>query len=491
MILKGKLPGATSSQASNLMIFLLIVAAHICFKIPYLNNSGFWYDEVMQLVYSLQDWGLIKHTAEWNRNAPLYYYFLYIWRNLFSDDEAVIRMSSVIFSSLTAGLLFLMIKRHFGKLAAVITLILFTFSNEVYFYSQEASVHSLIGFLTVSSFYFFLDLIDRKNIFSLVLLGACNFLLVYGQYITVLIPVLQFISVLIIFRKEIFKRVGLAFLVTILLAVWRFTYKNIHFILFPDKNSAPKAPDFEYLKYVTFTIFNGQMFFWIFAGLVLLCILYLLFTRDLIYSEKSKSIKLFAISIVAVAGIPLCYVFYFIMSDFATDQFVFLIPILFSFIGILVSRQGNEIRYAVSGATILISLCFFLKMKINVKKPIDYRSAMPTIKRIKDRIEGIPVLVETRDIGFLFAYYYDRDIFRDYKGMEEKLREQNIFLVSTKDDLEAMGIERFDKVLLVQTYDNINPGDKELVRRIGYQSAVYVNYWDYAQVHITIHSCKN
>ncbi|MGZ3865110.1 MAG: glycosyltransferase family 39 protein [Bacteroidia bacterium] len=489
MILKGKLSGVTSFKTSNLWIFLLIVAAHICFKIPYLNNSGFWYDEVVQLFYSQQDWGLIKHTAEWNRNAPLYYYVLYIWRNLFGDGEVAIRVSSVIFSSLAAGVLYVVVKKHFGKIAALIALILFTFSNEIYFYSQETNVLSLILFLTVSSFYFFLDLIDRKNIFSLILLSVCNFLLVYGQYITLIVPVLQLISVLFLLKKEIFKRIGFSFLIFVALAAWRFTYKNVHLILFPDKNLAP--PDFDYLQNIIFTLFSGQMFFWIFSGIILFCILYLLFTGNFIYPEKSKNIKLLTILIIACAGVPLCYIFYFIMSGFAADQFVFLMPLIFALIGILVSRLGNEIKYAVTGAVILVSLCFFLKLKMDVKKPMDYRAAMHTIKRIKSRIKGIPVLVETKDIGFLFAYYYDLNIFHDNKAMEDRLKEQNIFLVSTKEDVEAMGLERFDKVLLVQTYDEVNPGDKQLVRRVGYQLNSYVNYWNYSQVHLTVHYCKN
>ncbi|MGZ3862326.1 MAG: glycosyltransferase family 39 protein [Bacteroidia bacterium] len=491
MALKGKLSGAVSFKASNLLVFLLIISVHICFKALYLNNSGLWYDEVVQLFYSQQDWGLIKHTAEWNRNAPLYYYFLYIWRNLFGNGEVALRMSSVIFSSLAAGILFMMIRKHFGKLAALISLILFTFSNEIYFYSQETSVHSLIVFLAVSSFYFFLNLIDRRNVFSLVMLGICNFLLVYGQYITVIIPLLQLLSVLLLYKKEIFKRTGLSFAITVLLAVWRFTYKNVHFILFPDKNSAPKSPDPGYLEQITYTLFNGQIFFFVFAGVLLFCVVYLVFTKQFIYPEKNKNIKLASVFLTGAAGIPVCYVLYFLMTGFGTDQFVFLIPLLFSLIGIMVSRLDGEIKYAIAGATIFLSLIFYLKMKTDVKKPMDYRTAMHTIKQLKKREKDMIVLVETRDIGFLFAYYYDRKIFEDFQGMEDRLKEQNIFLVSTKDDLEALGLERFDKILLVQTFDELNPGDKGIMKRIGQQTTRYVNYWSYARVHITVHFCTN
>ena len=118
-----------SQQQKLVGSFLLIVILHIIFKSFFLDYSCFLYDETFSLFYSLQDWGLIKHTSEWDIVPPLYYYVLWIWRHLFGISEFAIRFSSVLFSSVAAGVLFLFTQKHFGKIAAIAALLFYTASN--------------------------------------------------------------------------------------------------------------------------------------------------------------------------------------------------------------------------------------------------------------------------------------------------------------------------------------------------------------------------
>src|SRR5687768_1936035 len=100
---------------SNTFVFFLLVIVHVAYKVLYLDHWGFWHDEAFSLYYSQQHWGHIKHISEWDINPPLYYYFLSIWQNLFGNTEYAVRFSSVIFSALAGGMLFLFCARNFNR----------------------------------------------------------------------------------------------------------------------------------------------------------------------------------------------------------------------------------------------------------------------------------------------------------------------------------------------------------------------------------------
>ncbi len=449
---------------SNLIVFFLIFLTHIAFKIPYLTNYGFWYNETFNLFYSEQDWGLIKHTSEWNRNAPLYYYFLSVWRNLFGITEFAIRFSSVFFSALTAGILYLIVSKHFNKIAALIALLLFSSSNDIYSYSQETSCQSIVLFLVMASFYFFFNLLSKKTNASLILLGACNFLLIYAQYATGIIPVFQMLIVLIFFNKQIFKPIGISFLITTLLVFWRFTPKTFHWILYPEKGLRLSEPSFNDVKYMFYDFFNGEMLFWIFAVISLLTLGYLIYSKKLKLKEKTEKIKFASILFCGVGGMFACSALFFLMPEFSKGYVLFTTPFLYVLVGLLVSKLGNEIKYAMVGLTIFFSVCSFAKMNINVNRPMDYRNAVMAVKKLRNP-ETI-TLVETRDVGHLFAYYFDKKAFSDFKGMESKLNEKGIYLVSTADDVKAIDLSKYKRVILTQTYETVNVNDKELVEYI-------------------------
>src|SRR5438132_4046761 len=141
----------TKILTRNTLLFVLIVLVHVAYKMMYLDYSGFWYGETFNLFFSQQDWGLIKHISEWDVNPPLYYYFLWIWRNLFGEGEFAIRFSSVLFSSLSAGMIYIFAAKYFNRVTALVALLLFTSSNEVFFYSHEARCYSIVLFFCLCS----------------------------------------------------------------------------------------------------------------------------------------------------------------------------------------------------------------------------------------------------------------------------------------------------------------------------------------------------
>lgn len=446
--------------APTLILFILISAVHLFFKSLFLDHSGFWYDETFGLFYSQQDWGLIKHTSEWDLNPPMYYYFLHIWQNLFGISEYAIRFSSVLFSSLSAGMLFIFAARHFNQVTAWVALLLFTASHEIFFYAHEARCYSLVLFLALSSSYIFFELMKRKSLALSVLLGVVNFLLIYAHYLTGLLLLTQLAITVFVNKKDFYRRATIAFGTLALLACWRFTKKTLLLIFNHEKSFWLEAPTFADLKNAFFDFFNGKTIFIFYLILIAATLIYFAISkkhRSFLLNNKFSLAYLF---LCGIGSILVCFAVSFGMPVFLKRYLLFATPFIYILIAFLVSGLPLLFRNISLGLVALASFWAFSLIDLRTPKHMDYREAMLFIKNIKS--DDTAVLVETRDMAALFAYYYDRKIFTDHINLHRRLNENTIFPVSTAADLRQVDITKFNRVILTQTFDYMNPGSKEL-----------------------------
>ena len=470
--------------ARPLFLFVLISAAHLVLKSVYLDHSGFWYDETFGLYYSQQDWGLIKHTSEWDLNPPLYYYFLHIWQNLFGVSEYAIRFSSVLFSSLSAGMLFIFAARHFNLVTAWVALLLFSASNEIFFYAHEARCYSLVLFLALSSSFIFFELMKRKSPGLSVLLGVVNFLLIYAHYLTGLLLLTQLITTVLINKKAFYRQAAPAFATLALLAFWRFTKKTVLLIFDHEKSFWLEAPAFADLKNAFFDFFNGKALFIFYLVLIAATLLYFAVSKKHRSFLLNNKLSLAYLFLCGIGSILICFAASFAMPVFLKRYLLFATPFIYILIGFLVSGLSPLFRNIAVGLVALASLWAFTKIDLRTPKHMDYREAMVFIKKIKSG--DAAVLVETRDMAALFAYYYDRNIFTDHANLHRRLHENNIYPVSNTDDLQQIDLSKFNKIILTQTFDYMSPGSKELLLAISARYAKGTVIYHYEGVNIRV-----
>jgi hypothetical protein len=74
------------------------------------------------------------------------------------------------------------------------------------------------------------------------------------------------------------------------------------------------------------------------------------------------------------------------------------------------------------------------------------------------------ILVETKDLEPLFTYYYDKDIFTDYYHETPRMHEKNVYFISSAEDVEALDLRKFNRVILTQTFEDSNPGNAGLLK---------------------------
>jgi hypothetical protein len=377
------------------IISVAIILIHIAYKLLYIDHYSLWYNEAFYLFHSQQDWGLIKHIAEWNKNAPLYYYFLSVWRSIFGLDEWIVRFSSVLFSALSAGVLYLFVRKNFGVIAAILTLLLFSSSNELFSYARELHGYSLVLFLIICSSWLFFEVLESPRWTFVALLAFCNFLCIYAQYLTFIIPLLQLV-IACIYRGQI-RYIGAGILLTGLILFLRLTKKAVAIILSHEGPQYNKL----YIEDVFYNMFNGRNLLWIYCGIVFACIAYQIYRKNLNADNLIRVKWLYII----LCGIPLLFV-----ADLTTHilpsmhdlHFLFVWPFIYILVGGIVGRAHKDIRYAAVAITCMVALGSFLQLNFHAYQSMDYRNMCRMVQNIRE--PGTLILVETRDMGALFAY---------------------------------------------------------------------------------------
>ena len=89
-------------------------------------------------------------------HVPLYHMLLHFWLQIFGTDIFFARMLSLIFFLLTLPVLFSFAKESSNEKVAIVTILLFSLSPFVIWYSNEARMYTLFTFVTSLNHFFFI-----------------------------------------------------------------------------------------------------------------------------------------------------------------------------------------------------------------------------------------------------------------------------------------------------------------------------------------------
>lgn len=134
-------------------------------------------------------------------DLPAYYVILDLWSHLIGESVFCLRMFSVICGLLFMGVVYKLARLLFDRKTAILSAYLTAISPLLVFYSRKVRYYSLASFLHLSSLYFFIRLIERRNLINClfyVLLTAAGLYVNYSTFLF-LVPQALFI---IIYRRE-------------------------------------------------------------------------------------------------------------------------------------------------------------------------------------------------------------------------------------------------------------------------------------------------
>ncbi|MCH7518411.1 MAG: glycosyltransferase family 39 protein [Candidatus Dadabacteria bacterium] len=187
----------------NNYLLLLIFLVGLFLRIYDLSSESIWYDEAISVAVAKLDllaqvkWSFIQN----DNNPPLYYTILHYWVWIFGDSEFASRLPSAIFGSFSIIAIYSVGRFLFNKNVGLLAALILATSVFHIKYSQEARAYSLLAFLTLVSYYFYLKIGSSKQRSYFVGYVISSILLLYTHYYGFLIIAAQNIF----FFTEYFK----------------------------------------------------------------------------------------------------------------------------------------------------------------------------------------------------------------------------------------------------------------------------------------------
>ena len=196
----------------NYLIILIVILGAVL-RFYGLGREGIWYDEAVSIsVSKLGFKDIIKwvfdNTAE--TNPPFYYMILSLWTAMFGGSEAVSRIPSAIFGSVSVIAIYAVGKLLYNKRTGLIAALILAVSFFHIKYAQEARGYTLMVCLILVSYYSFLRLTIRRSTLYAAVYVVSTALLVYTHYYGTMIILAQNIFCFtLLLRKRKIGEIGL------------------------------------------------------------------------------------------------------------------------------------------------------------------------------------------------------------------------------------------------------------------------------------------
>lgn len=416
-------------------------------KIIHLDTSAVWYDECFSIFHGQLDFDKIKDVSKWDTNPPLFNYVLHVWMEVFGISPLAARSMSVFFSALGAVVLWDFCKRFLTLETAVFASLLYLSSNEIYYYAHEARGFSLILFFTLSAGSVFISLLWKPAIWKTLVLGVLNFSLFYTHYLTGFVFMVQGIVCLIYWNKKAMIYYALSYVSFIgLLIHW---IPRLIETLEANKGvgwlAKPVLTDF--LNYWIDTL-AGRYGVLLFIGVLVIFSLIRVLHKERL-SKKKRTLLWF----LGLSGIFVVLVNYqvslVLMPMFLKRYLLYTLPLFLILVAYLISL--GEMRFLIKfGLVSILTLVGFFHISWNPQKGMDYKSAVEYVKQ--EKTDQSVVLLQTKDVTSLFAYYYDRELFKEPIGLHERLIKNGVVPLNDTSGLRQVNFSQYDQVIILRTY---------------------------------------
>jgi len=180
----------------------------------HIGVANFWLDEVVSIHMAIASLAHKNISYE----PPFYYFILYIWMKFFSNSEVACRSLSALFDIGTIYLIYRCGKILLNRKTALLAAVFYSLSPLAIWYSREAKNYTLLVFLSLLSFFFFIKLVKDKKYRYWLFLGLSLFFSVYTSYFSFFLLPIYLIFLFSIPKLHKYQKAGLITLLLTLLA---------------------------------------------------------------------------------------------------------------------------------------------------------------------------------------------------------------------------------------------------------------------------------
>ena len=186
-----------------LSILFVILVIGILLRIHALGRYSLWFDEAMSV---LQARNLKAILIEKDNTPPLYLFLLHYWDQI-TDTEFGLRLLSVLFSSISILMTYLLGKLLFTKKIGLISAFLLAISPLNIYYSQELRMYSMMTCLTLFSVYFLIRALKDQKFGFWMGYVIFNLLNIYCHYMSLFIWLAQGFFFLMVYYRDSGKKI--------------------------------------------------------------------------------------------------------------------------------------------------------------------------------------------------------------------------------------------------------------------------------------------
>ena len=155
--------------------------------LPTITSASIWFDEAFSsYITQFSFYDIARYTAT-DVHPPLYYWLLKAWESVFGyNSELAIRSMSLLFAAIATVFGFLLLRRLFGRKAAVLGLLFVVLSPVVVRYSAEARMYMVELTIILAATYTMVRALEQKKLGLWVVYGVLVGLGMWVHYFTAL-----------------------------------------------------------------------------------------------------------------------------------------------------------------------------------------------------------------------------------------------------------------------------------------------------------------
>lgn len=444
---------AVKKNTIAFILFLLLV--NVVIKSYNLYENSLHTDEVYRIYWGQRTYTDILKMSKNELNPPVYLWVLHTWFKINGNytNEVHARYLSLIFSVLTAIVIFLLGKSYFNYTTGVIASLIFSFNPVQVVYAHNISAYTMITFLFVFSLYathLFFVFFENKKIRWLLfaLLTLTDTLLIYTHYMIVWGLLAQLIMALFEYirqKKSFFYYLGTQILSVILFLPWL-----PYMIANAKADNWMEEPTWQKIKNLYVYFLGSEWIAILFLFLVIITIFYAVWKKRVVIH---KIIVLVLISTLPVVGLSLISLLY---QPFWVERYLlYLIPGMILLFAYLISL----LDYRTVQSSIVGIFVLFCAKNLNLNPIVDaqVRQIMPVIaEEVKE--PGTLLVINADYMKYVFAYYFNQ--YNTYIGEKEKnitdIKKMKGVFIATPSDIEKVyTMPQWHKIVYVQLHSEI------------------------------------
>jgi len=400
----------------------LFIVLAFCIRISDLERQSLWNDEMFTMDVAGHSIGSIQETLVTNyHHPPLYFYFAYWSTSLFGMTAWAIRFPSVIFGTLTVGLIYLFGRKLFDSRAGIIAATLCLVAPFHLAYSQEGRPYALAGFLCLLSFYSFYRYITERDHVSAILYPLTTIVLLYTHHWGMFVVAVQIIWIFIHdygFSSRRYSIYILWLIIAVLYLPEYFALRNQFLRVSSVSWFWAEAPSWQEM-YHLLTAFSGTYFnmassifsvplaFQI-TGAILLAGLLIASLWVVFLSKNSLALRFLLFTFSGTIAIPFAISFIkpeiFLWCRYTVIAFpLFCVTLGGTFYAVSRWRISKIVAGSVIGAMIIIGIAgsahYFCWQKSNVKDAAEFTNELVTRNSVQ-------MIIRPKTFAPLLNYYY-------------------------------------------------------------------------------------